>query len=323
MKAEWFLGKVVVTGCAGFIGSNLVDFLLKNGNSVIGIDNLKTGHLKFLEKASLDKNFIFHNHDLFEYQYLSELIKGCDVIFHLAANADVRYGGQAPRRDLEQNTIVTHNVLEAARNAGIINFVFSSTGSIYGESKIIPTPEESPFPIQTSLYGASKLACEGLIQAYSETFGLHVWIFRFVSILGPRYSHGHVYDFYNQLRRDPSRLKVLGNGQQTKSYLHVHDCLEGIKLAMQKSKENVNIFNLGIDGTCKISESINWITEYLNLNPKIEYGLEDRGWIGDNPLIYLETKKIRSLGWTPEHSIKESVTDTVKYLQENSWLQHD
>jgi UDP-glucose 4-epimerase len=312
--------RVLVTGCAGFIGSNLVDDLLARGFDVLGLDNLSTGRYEFLEFAIENPNFTFVKQDLQDADTLPALFVGIDVVYHLSANADVRFGPDHPRRDLEQNTVVTHNVLEAMRVSGVRKIVFSSTGSIYGESKMSPTPEDAPFPIQTSLYGASKLAGEALIQAYCESFGFQAWIFRFVSILGPRYSHGHVFDFYQQLQEDGSKLKVLGDGHQRKSYLHVSDCLAGIQLALEKSKEKVNIFNLGVDATCEVRDSIGWIIGKLGLHPVITFGIETRGWIGDNPLIHLSTQKINGLGWTPKYSIQAGVEDTVKFLSDNDGL---
>jgi UDP-glucose 4-epimerase len=312
--------KVAITGCAGFIGSNLTDALLKRGMKVVGIDNLSTGRKEFLGSAISNENFEFYEFDLCESDHLSQLIEDTDILFHLAANADVRFGAERPRRDLEQNTIVTHNVLEAMRISGVKKIVFSSTGSIYGESQINPTPENAPFPIQTSLYGASKLACEGLIQAYCETFEMQSWIFRFVSILGPRYSHGHIFDFYKQLKEHPEYLTVLGNGHQRKSYLHVSDCIKAIEVAIESSNQRVNIFNLGIDSTCEVRDSVKWISEKLGLEPRVDFGSDTRGWIGDNPLIHLATDEINALGWEPEYSIKEGVESTVDYLAENEWL---
>jgi UDP-glucose 4-epimerase len=314
------LQRVLVTGCAGFIGSNLVDDLLDRGLNVIGIDNLSTGRLEFLHSAMAKPGFTFFNVDLQVVETLPRLFQGVDMVCHLAANADVRFGPDHPRRDLEQNTIVTHNVLEAMRLTGVKKIVFSSTGSIYGESPVSPTPEDAPFPIQTSLYGASKLAGEALIQAYCESFGFQSWIFRFVSILGPRYSHGHVFDFYKQLRNDENALKVLGDGHQRKSYLHVKDCIEGIKVAIEKSSDKVNIFNLGVDATCEVRDSIGWITEKLGVHPQITFGTDSRGWIGDNPLIHLSTNRINALGWMPKYSIQDGVEDTVKFLSDNDWL---
>jgi UDP-glucose 4-epimerase len=241
-------------------------------------------------------------------------------VFHLAANADVRFGTNHPRRDLEQNTIATFNVLEAMRANGIRRIMFASTGSIYGEAPVVPTPENAPFPVQTSLYGASKLAGEGLIQAYCEGFGFQAWIFRFVSILGERYTHGHVFDFYKSLKVDPTRLRVLGNGRQRKSYLYIQDCLDAMLLAMSRAGERVNIFNLGTDEYCLVNDSIGWITERLGVSPVLEYTGGERGWIGDNPFIYLDTSRIRSLGWNPHLSIKEAVVRTLDYLQTNPAL---
>src|SRR5262245_60383296 len=214
-----------VTGAAGFIGSNLVDRLLELGHDVVGYDNFSTGQRRFLERAEGNSRFRLVEGDTLAADCLASAIAGCDTVFHLAANADVRFGTEHPRKDLEQNTIATFNVLEAMRAHDIRRIAFSSTGSIYGEPAVFPTPETAPFPVQTSLYGASKLAGEGLIQAYCEAYGMRGWIFRFVSILGDRYTHGHVYDFCKQLLDHPDRLAVLGDGHQKKSYLHVQDCL--------------------------------------------------------------------------------------------------
>ena len=310
----------IVTGAAGFIGSNLVDRLLKNGHKVLGIDNLSTGQIKFLEDSFNNHNFKFLELDILDFEKLKEVFYGGDCIFHLAANADVRFGTAHPRKDLEQNTIATQNVLEAMRANSIKKIIFSSTGSVYGEARVIPTPEDGPFPIQTSLYGASKAAGEGLIAAYCEGFGFQSWIFRFVSILGERYTHGHVFDFYQKLTADPSRLLVLGNGKQRKSYLYVQDCIDAIFLAMKKSNEKVNIFNLGADDYCEVNSSINWIIEELDVNPEIVYTGGDRGWVGDNPFIFLDTKKIQSLGWQPKFGIRDGVISTLKYLRANEWI---
>ncbi len=193
--------KVVVTGCAGFIGSHMVDRLLGDGHTVVGIDNFSTGIRRFLEKSLGHPRFRLVEGDLLEADRLPEWFEGGDLVVHFAANADVRYGTAHPRKDIEQNTLATHNVLEAMRATGVSRIAFSSTGSVYGEAEVIPTPEDAPFPVQTSLYGASKLAAEGLIAAYCEGFGFTSWIFRFVSILGERYTHGHVFDFCQQLRR--------------------------------------------------------------------------------------------------------------------------
>ena len=206
------------------------------------------------------------------------------------------------------------------RYNAINHIAFSSTGSIYGEPEIFPTPEDAPFPVQTSLYGASKLACEGLIEAYCEGFDFKGWIFRFVSILGERYSHGHILDFYKKLSTDPNHLHILGNGKQRKSYLYVQDCLDSMLLAIEKATEKVNIFNLGTDEYSSVDDSVRWICDYLGVSPKIVYEGGERGWIGDSPFIFLDCSRIRVLGWKPKVSIKKGVIRTLKYLVKNRWL---
>jgi UDP-glucose 4-epimerase len=311
---------VAVTGCAGFIGSTLVDRLLAEDRQVIGIDNFSTGQRRFLEKALSHPQFQLIEGDLLDETGVKRWLKGVDVVIHLAANADVRFGPDHPRKDLEQNTIATHNVLESMRANGVKRLAFSSTGSIYGEAAVIPTPENAPFPVQTSLYGASKLAAEGLISAYCESFDFQAWIFRFVSILGERYTHGHVFDFYRQLRNDPRCLRVLGNGHQRKSYLYVHDCIDAILVAMEKAGSRVNIFNLGVDSYIEVNDSIRWICEALGARPDVQYAGGERGWIGDNAFIFLDTASIHALGWTPKLSIQEGIVRTVEFLRANEWV---
>ncbi len=307
--------RALVTGGAGFIGSSLVDRLLAGGHQVVAFDNFSTGQEGFLAEARQQRGFTLVRGDTLDPAALTEAMRGADVVFHLAANADVRFGTNHPRRDLEQNTIATFNVLEAMRANGVTRVAFSSTGSIYGEAPVIPTPEDAPFPVQTSLYGASKLAGEGLIQAYCEGFGFRAWIFRFVSILGERYTHGHVFDFYRSLRADASRLRVLGNGRQRKSYLYIQDCIDAILLAMDRATEKVNVLNLGTDEYVEVNDSIGWITGHLGVAPTLEYTGGDRGWIGDNPFIFLDTTRIRALGWTPRLTIREGIIRTLDYLQ--------
>jgi UDP-glucose 4-epimerase len=312
-----------ITGGSGFIGSNLVDRLIADGHYVIAYDNLSTGLEKFLVQAKRSPHFKLICGDVLDLSSLKDAMAGCDFIFHLAANADVRFGTDHPKKDLEQNTIGTFNVLEAMRQNNIKKIAFASTGSIYGEPNVFPTPEDAPFPIQTSLYGASKLAGESLIQAYCEGFGFQSFIFRFVSILGERYSHGHVFDFYKKLLDDSQNLLVLGNGKQRKSYLYVQDCLDAILMAVEKSNNCVNIFNLGSDEYCEVDDSIRWITEYLRLKPKLTYTGGERGWTGDSPFIFLDCARIRSLGWEPKRSIKEGIISTLQYIMQNSWILDD
>jgi UDP-glucose 4-epimerase len=312
--------KAAVTGGAGFIGSNLVDHLLARGHDVTAFDNFSTGRREFLEQARQSPRFTLVEGDTLDRAALARAFAGADFVFHLAANADVRHGTEHPRKDLEQNTIATFNVLEAMRTAGVRRVAFSSTGSIYGEPTVFPTPEDAPFPVQTSLYGASKLAGEGLIAAYCEGFDFQAYIFRFVSLLGERYSHGHVFDFYRSLRRDPRELRVLGNGQQRKSYLYVQDCLEAMMTAIEKADGRVNIFNLGADEYCRVVDSIGWITAHLGVSPTLNFAGGERGWIGDSPFILLDCRRIQALGWRPRLSIQEGVIKTLDYLQANTWL---
>lgn len=312
--------KYFVTGGAGFIGSNVVDRLLCLGHHVVVYDNLSTGQIDFLSGAGTNPGFAFIKGDVLDLPALTDAMRESEFVFHFAANADVRFGTEHPRKDLEQNTIATFNVLEGMRANGIKGIAFSSTGSIYGEPEVFPTTENAPFPVQTSLYGASKLAGEGLIQAYCEGFGFHGFIFRFVSILGERYTHGHVFDFYKQLREHPRYLDVLGDGNQRKSYLYIQDCVDAILLAIEKASASVNIFNLGTDEYCSVNNSIGWISQELGLEPQIRYSGGKRGWIGDSPFIFLDCSKIRAAGWTAKLSIQQGIVRTLRYLQSNPSL---
>ena len=312
--------RAFVTGAAGFVGSNLTDRLLALGHDVVGIDNFSTGRSEFLARALESPRFRLLRADLLDREALSAAMAGADFVYHLASNADVRFGTQHPRKDLEQNTIGTWNVLEAMRANNVRRIAFASTGSVYGEPEVFPTPEGCPFPVQTSLYGASKLAAEGLIAAYCEGFGMQSWIFRFVSLLGPRYSHGHVIDFYRQLLEHPDVLNVLGDGHQRKSYLHVVDCIEAILTAIRQASARLNIFNLGTDEACEVNDSIGWICEHLGVSPRLAYSGGKRGWVGDSPFILLDCNRIRSLGWQPTLSIQQAVVRTLEFLQDNPWL---
>jgi len=312
--------RCLVTGGAGFIGSALVDRLLTDGHDVVAFDNFSSGQREFLEGAIRQPRFRLVEGDLLDAPRLTEAMAGRDTVFHLAANADVRFGLEHPRRDLEQNTVATFNVLEAMRAAGARRIAFASTGSVYGEPEVFPTPETCPFPTQTSLYGASKLAGEGQIAAYCAGFGFQGCVFRFVSILGERYTHGHVFDFYQKLLHDPRRIEVLGDGRQRKSYLYVQDCLDAMLLAMEKARAGFHVFNLGVDGYCTVDESLGWICAHLGLEPERRYTGGERGWVGDSPFIFLDTAKVRGLGWRPKLGIREGVIRTLEYLQANPWV---
>jgi UDP-glucose 4-epimerase len=319
------MNKFFVTGAAGFIGSNLVDALLKQGTPVVGWDNFSTGQREFLKSAPANPRFKLVEGDCLDLSALIRAMAGCDFVFHLAANADVRFGLDHPHKDFQQNAVATFNVLEAMRANGIKSIAFSSTGSVYGEVEIIPTPEDAPFPIQTSLYAASKLACEGFIHAYCEGYDFEGYIFRFVSILGERYTHGHVFDFYKQLLDHPDHLKVLGDGKQRKSYLYIQDCLDAIlhviKLGTAKTaKHRVQTYNLGTDEFVQVNDSIRFICTVLGLKPELEYTGGNKGWVGDNPFIFLDTKKVRATGWKPRLTIEQGLSRTLQWLQQNQWV---
>lgn len=307
--------RALITGGAGFIGSALADRLLADGCEVVIYDDFSRGRREYVEGATANGASVVVG-DVLDQDLLTRSLEGCDTVFHLAANADVRRGLEHPQRDLEQNTTATSTVLEAMRAAGVSVIAFSSTGSIYGEPELFPTPEDCPFPTQTSLYGASKLAGEGLIQAYCHGFGFTAAIFRFVSILGERYTHGHVYDFFRSLREDPARLTVLGDGRQEKSYLYVDDCVEGMLVGLDAAVAGAaSVFNLGTEETIVLDDSIALITDYLMIAPVLEYTGGSRGWPGDSPLILLDCAKIRALGWQPTLTIREAIRRTLAWLE--------
>lgn len=315
--------KYFITGAAGFIGSNLADRLLEEGHEVVGWDDFSTGQQRFVEDASQSKTYQLIRGDNLDLKALTSAMKGCNQVFHLAANADVRFGLEHPSKDVEQNTLATFHVLEAMRSNDIRTIVFASTGSVYGEASVVPTPEDAPFPIQTSLYGASKLAGEGLIEAYCEGYGFRGLIFRFVSILGERYTHGHVFDFCKQLLDHPDHLEVLGDGNQRKSYLYVADCIAAMLHATRFNagrEGQTDIYNLGTTEYCRVVDSIDWICSELGLAPDISFSGGRRGWVGDNPFIFLDTTKIQKTGWKAKISIQEGVVRTVRWLQENRWV---
>ena len=317
--------KYFITGAAGFIGSSLADRLLGEGHEVVGWDDFSTGQHPFVKGALTHPNYRLVQGDNLDLPALTAAMAGCEFVFHFAANADVRFGLDHPSKDLQQNTVATFNVLEAMRAQGIRKIGFSSTGSVYGEAAVIPTPEDAPFPVQTSLYAASKVAGEVMIQAYCEGFKFEGYVFRFVSILGERYTHGHVFDFYRQLREHPEYLTVLGDGSQRKSYLYVQDCLSAMLHVTRagtaaRARHGVEVYNLGTAEYVQVKDSISYICGHLGLQPELRFTGGERGWVGDNPFIFLETKKVRATGWTPELTIQQGIIRTLSWLQENTWV---
>jgi UDP-glucose 4-epimerase len=312
--------RAFVTGGAGFIGSNLTDKLLELGYEVVVYDNFSTGQSQFVEHNLKNPNYTLVEGDVLNKPQMTSAMRDCDIVFHFQANADVRGGMENTLIDLEQNIQATHNVLEAMKINDIKKIAFASSATVYGEPEIVPTPETIA-PVQTSLYGASKFSAEALIQAYCEYFEMKSWIFRFVSFMGPRYTHGVIFDFMKILKKDPAELHILGDGNQCKSYLHVHDGINAILIAIEKSNEKVNIFNLGNKEWINVTDLADILCIQLGLdNVKYTFSGGIRGWKGDTPFVHLDISKISSLGWVPRFTVKETIIHTVHYLKQNEYL---
>jgi len=315
--------KCFVTGGAGFIGSHLVDRLLAEGNSVVVYDSFSLGRKKLIEHNFSNPKFSFVRADLLDAGKLAKEMKGSDIVFHLAANSDIIQSAKKTNIDLEQGTIATYNVLEAMRSSNIKKIVFSSSNVVYGEAKKMPTTENYGPCLPISMYGASKLACEGLITAFCHNFGFKAWIYRFVNIIGQRSTHGVVLDFYRKLQKNPGVLEVLGDGKQSKPYLEVKDCVDGMLFGLKHAHNQVNLFNLGTAGVTSVSTIARLVIDELNLNAKIKYTGGSRGWPGDVSTVSIDVSKIKALGWTPKHdssdeAVRVGIADILKELQEIS-----
>jgi UDP-glucose 4-epimerase len=311
------IDRAFVSGGAGFIGSHIVDRLVQAGANVTIYDNFSTGQEQFISHHAGNRKVRIVRADVLDSERLKEEMADCDFVFHLQANADVRGGMQLTRVDLEQNTIATWNILEAMRINNVGHIVFASSATVYGEPDIFPTPE-SYAPLQTSLYGASKLAGEAMIQAYAEYFGITCYIFRFVSWIGERYTHGVIFDFLEKLSADNRNLEVLGDGKQRKSYLDVTDGVNGIFYAIEHARERKNMFNLGHDEFMNVLDLAEIVVAELGLKG-VRYRItgDERGWLGDSPFVHLDTSKLKALGWRPQVSIEQGIRNTVRYLQAN------
>lgn len=312
--------KAFITGGAGFIGSNLADALLMRGYDVIVYDNFCTGQRMFVEHNLSNPHYTLIEADVLDKDTLHKHMKGVDIVFHFQANADVRGGITNTQIDLQQNIIATHHVLEGARIHGIKKFAFASSATVYGEPNVFPTPEKYA-AIQTSIYGASKASAESLIQAYGEYFDIKSYIFRFVSFVGTRYTHGVIFDFMKKLYANNSTLEILGDGKQRKSYLHVEDGVNAILYAVDNAQEKCNIFNLGNKEYMNVVDLADILCKTLEFN-NVNYTFTggERGWLGDSPFVHLDISKITALGWKPKHPIADAVKDTVLYLQKNKSL---
>lgn len=307
------MNKVLVTGGAGFIGSHLVRRLISDSIEIDIIDNLSNGRLQNI-KDIISDSIRFYKLDLLN-DNIDPIVKNSDIVYHLAANPDVKIGSTNPRVHLEQNIIATFNILESIRKNDISTLVFTSSSTVYGDAEIIPTPENYGALKPISIYGASKLACEGLITSYASTYGFKAVILRLANIIGKNSTHGIIYDFINKLREDNTQLEVLGDGTQKKSYLYISDCIDGMLCAVNNSSSVINIFNLGSDDYIEVKDIASIVIKELGLkNVKIKYtgGVDGgRGWKGDVKTMLLDTSALKSLNWRARYNSKEAVRLTV------------
>ncbi len=301
---------ILVTGGAGFIGSHVVDRLVDMGEDVVVIDNLSSGR-----KEYLNENAVFYELDLSK-DDLSEVFKRHDVeeVWHIAANPDVRVGSENPDEIYRNNVLATYRLLEAMRRFGVKRIVFTSTSTVYGEAKIIPTPEDHP-TIPISIYGASKVACEAMIASYCHTFDMRAWIYRFANVIGKRSNHGVIYDFIMKLRRNPNELVILGDGEQNKSYIYITDCVDAMFYGL-KAKGDVNIFNIGSEDQIKVRRIAEIVCEEMGLNPVFKFTGGRRGWKGDVPVMLLSIERLKSMGWRPKYNSESAVRMAVRDLLE-------
>ncbi len=306
--------KALVTGGAGFIGSHLIDALLSKGYEVSCIDNFSSGKREFIEH-NLERIELYEG-DLLRQQDISKAIDGCDVVFHLAANPDVRIGAINTRTHVDNGILATYNLLEEMRKKSINKIIFTSSSTVYGEASIIPTPENYGPLIPISLYGAAKLAAEALISSYCHTFDMEAIIYRFANVVGPRSTHGVIYDFIKKLRKNPQELEILGDGKQRKSYLYVDDCIDAMLFGMEKAKEKVEIFNIGSEDWVEVKEIADIVSEEMGLKPEYRFtgGIDGRGWKGDVKFMRLDISKLKNMGWKPKHSSREAIRLTAKWL---------
>jgi UDP-glucose 4-epimerase len=311
---------LLVTGGAGFIGSHLVEALLAE-NEVTVLDNFSSGKREFLAPHQNNPNFHVIEADLLLPGALEKALNGVDMVFHLAANPDVKLGAENTRVHLEQNVLATYNLLEAMRKTRVNRIAFTSTSTIYGEATKVPTPEDYGPLLPISLYGASKLACEALISSYCHTFEMQSWIYRFANIVGERGTHGVLVDFVRKLRESPRELEILGSGKQKKSYLEVKDCVQAMLHCVQNSDGQINVFNIGSEDSVDVTEIANIVALQMGLND-VQYcytgGVDGRGWKGDVKVMLLSIEKIKRLGWTPEGGSAQAIETAVKALLSGS-----
>jgi UDP-glucose 4-epimerase len=305
--------RILVTGGAGFIGSHLVDKLIELGNEVIVLDNLSSGKKEFIQKHFKNPNFKFYKVDLLT-DKINDYFKNIDEVWHLAANPDVRAALKDTKIDINQNILLTHNVLEAMRENDVKKIFFTSSSTVYGEANKIPTPENYSPLMPISLYGSTKLACEALISSYCKTFDLNGIVFRLANIVGPKSTHGIIHDFINKLMRNPVELEILGDGNQRKSYLYIDDCIDAMITASENLKEEFDVYNVGSEDWITVKEIAKIVCEKLKLNPEFKFTGEERGWKGDVPKMLLDISKIKKIGWKPKYNSKDAIEITVENM---------
>jgi len=304
----------LVTGGAGFIGSHLVDALVERGSRVRILDNFSSGRNEFISHHDEESVEVFEG-DLLDFEVVSESMKDVQMVHHLAANPDIRLGTEVTDTDLKQGTIGTYNVLEAMRVNSVSKISFASSSAVYGEADMMPTPESYGPIVPISLYGASKLASEALITAWVGTFGVTGYIHRFANIVGPRGTHGVIFDFIHKLKRDPSRLEVLGDGNQEKSYMSAKDCVKSMLHIIENGSDGWSLFNLGTGDTCSVSRIAEIVVEESELEGvQIEYTGGRRGWAGDVPKTYLDVDKLLATGFKPTSNSESAIRETARSL---------
>ena len=308
--------RVLVTGGAGFIASNLVPRLLSRGDEIFAADNFFLGKHAYVEPFLQDTRYHFHEFDLLDLDRVVRLFEESkpDLVWHLAANSDISYGTKYTDFDLKGGTLVTYNVLEAMRRTGAKKIIFSSSGAVYGEPAVMPTPEDYGPILPISLYAASKAACETLVTAFTHNYDMQSWIYRFGNIVGPNPTHGVIHDFILRLRENPRELKVLGDGTQSKPYVYVEDCIDGMEFGFRNANEHVNYYNLAVDDQTSVTEIAEWTIEAMGIDRAkidVQYSGGKRGWKGDVPQVRLDTRKMTRLGWKPKLSSAQSVRRTI------------
>ncbi len=303
---------ILVTGGAGFIGSHVVDRLVDDGYDVIVVDNLSSGNPDYVNPEA-----VFYRTDLNDFDGLMEIFRrhGIEEVWHIAANPDVRIGSENPDEIYRNNVYATYVLLEVMRRNDVKRIVFTSTSTVYGEAKVIPTPEDYP-TIPISIYGASKVACEAMIASYCHTFDMKAWIYRFANVIGKRSNHGVIYDFIMKLKRNPNELEILGNGEQNKSYIYISDCVDAMFFGL-KADDWINVFNIGSEDQIKVKRIAEIVCEEMGLNPVFKFTGGDRGWKGDVPVMLLSIERLKKLGWRPKYNSEQAVRKAVRDLLED------